>query len=95
MKISFEVGTSEKHQVEFYFNQVWGNLYISIDGQKIMKGFEIIDFEFTKKFNILVGVDEKHYVSIEQERCKVFGGLRKQKYRVFIDKVKIKELHGY
>ncbi len=95
MKFSFEVGTSEKHQVEFYFNQMWGNLYISVDGQKIMKDFEIMDLEFTKKFNIIVGAVEKHYIRIEQERCKIFGGLRKQKYRAFIDEVKVKELHGY
>ena len=74
---------------------MWGNLYISVDGQKVLEDIEIIDLDFTKKFYIIVGTTEKHYVRIEQERCKIFGGLRKQKYRVYIDAEKIKELRGY
>ena len=95
MKLSFDVGISEKHLVVFYFNQMWGNLYITVDGQKIMKDFQVLDFDFTKKFNFIIGVVEKHTVRIEQERYMLFGGLRKQKYRVFIDEEKVKELEGY
>ncbi len=95
MKFSFKVGNTEEHEVEFYFNQIWGNLYISVDGQKIIKDFEFMSFEFTKSFSITIGTEEEHYVRIEQERYKIFGGLRKQKYRAFIDEVIVKELYGY
>lgn len=47
MKFSFKVGNTEEHEVEFYFNRIWENMYILVDGQKIMKDFEIMSFEFT------------------------------------------------
>jgi hypothetical protein len=37
MKLSFEVGISEKHLFIFYFNQIWGNLYIAFKNIRFMQ----------------------------------------------------------
>jgi hypothetical protein len=39
MKLSFEVGTREKHLVDFRWNQMWGSLRIIVDGKIIERRF--------------------------------------------------------
>jgi hypothetical protein len=35
MKLAFDVGETEKHRVEFSWNQFWGTSWIAIDGRKV------------------------------------------------------------
>jgi len=37
LNFDFKVGEIEIHEVEFYFNQFWGNLYIKLDGNIMIK----------------------------------------------------------
>lgn len=85
MNFSFTVGINEQHRVDFSFDQFIGNLEIKVDGQTAIKDFRIASLKLTKRYNFIVGVNEKHHVVIEKKRKLFLAGLRSQQYRVFID----------
>lgn len=85
MKFSFTVGTSEPHRVDFLFDQFLGNLEIKVDGQTVVKDFRMFSLKLTKRYELTVGVKEKHHVVIEKKRKLFLAGIRPQQYRVFID----------
>jgi hypothetical protein len=85
MQFSFTVGINEQHRVDFSFDQFIGNLEIKIDGESAVKDFRFASLKVTKRYDLIVGINEKHQVAIEKTRKLFFGGLRPQQYRVFID----------
>ena len=85
MQFSFMVGVSEKHRVDFSFDQFIGNLEIRVDGQPAVKDFRMLSLSLTKRYELTVGVNEKHHVAIEKRRKLLLAGLRPQQYRIFID----------
>lgn len=85
MQFSFMVGVNEKHQVDFSFDQTWGNLEIRVDGQPAVKDFRMLSLRLTKRYEFIVGVNERHQVVIEKRRKLFLAGLRPQTYRIFID----------
>lgn len=85
MNFSFTVGINEQHRVDFSFDQFIGNLEIKVDGQTAIKDFRIASLKLTKRYDFIVGVNEKHNVVIEKKRKLFLAGLRPQQYRVFID----------
>jgi len=85
MQFSFIVGVTEPHQVDFSFDQFIGNLEIKVDGQTAIKDFRIASLKLTKRYELVVGVNEKHHVAIEKRRKLFLAGMRPQQYRVFID----------
>ena len=85
MKFDFNVGTQEQHHVEFEFDQVLGNLQITVDGNSVVKDLRHFSLSLTKRYEFEVGVKEQHKVAIEKERKLLLAGLRPQKYRVFVD----------
>ena len=36
MKLTFEVGTVEKHRADFFWSQFWGTSFLAVDGKKIL-----------------------------------------------------------
>ena len=85
MQFSFIVGTSERHQVDFSFDQMTGNLEIRVDGQTVVKDFRLFSLSLTKRYEFTVGNQERHQVVIEKKRKLFLAGLRPQQYRIFID----------
>ena len=85
MQFSFIVGAQEKHQVDFSFDQFIGNLEIRIDGQPAIKDFRMFSLSLTKRYEFIVGVDERHQVAIEKKRKLFLAGFRPQQYRIFVD----------
>lgn len=85
MNFSFQVGVAEQHRVDFSFDQFIGNLEIKVDGQTAIKDFRMFSFQLTKRYELMVGVTEKHHVAIEKVRKLFLAGLRPMQYRVFID----------
>ena len=85
MQFSFTVGVNEPHQIDFSFDQVIGNLEIKVDGQTAIKDFRFASLKLTKRYELMVGVNEKHHVAIEKRRKLFLAGLRPQQYRIFID----------
>ena len=95
MKFSFEVGTEERHTVEFYFDSMRGDVSIKVDGDEVVSDFRMFSLSLTKEYRFNVGTREQHTVRIEKERKLFLAGLRKQKYRVFIDDKLVREYEGF
>jgi hypothetical protein len=95
MLFSFEVGQRERHRVEFYFNQMWGNVKITVDDRVVQTDFKMFSFNLVKRYDLVVGDEEVHDVVIEHERKLLFAGFRPYKYRAYVDGKLIHEREGY
>lgn len=85
LTFGFDVGTTERHRVEFRFNQDIGNLRITVDGRPVIRRFEMLSFSTTRNYEFTVGEVEKHSVLIEKTRERLLGGARPQKVVVYVD----------
>ena len=94
MQFSFMVGVTEPHQVDFSFDQFIGNLEIKVDGQTAVKDFRIASLKLTKRYDLVVGVNEKHQVTIEKTRKLFLAGMRPAQYRVFVDGALVQTYEG-
>ena len=73
MKFTLEVGDTEKHLVEFSFNQLSGNLVIRVDDQPVITSTRVFNEPLHEVFTIQVGGKEKSAVRIEKQRKQLFG----------------------
>jgi hypothetical protein len=94
MYFSFEVGVEEKHVVSLDYNQMVGLMSISVDNREVISELNMFSFSLVKAYEFFVGVNERHAVKIEKERKLFLAGLRKQKYRVYVDGHLIREEEG-
>ena len=85
MNFSFTVGNDEQHRVDFSFDQFIGNLEIKVDGQTAIKDFRMFSLKLTKRYELTVGVNERHHVVIEKKRKLFLAGARPQQFRIYID----------
>jgi len=85
MQFSFMVGITEPHRVDFSFDQFAGRLEIKVDGIPIVDEVRTLSVNLTKRYDFVVGLAEKHHVTIEKERKLLLAGLQPQQYRIFID----------
>lgn len=85
MKLTFEVGQSERHRVEFAFNKFWGSLSITVDGKKVVNTLRVGSVSLVKTYEFIVGTNEQHQVRIEKHRELMFAGFRPQKVFAFVD----------
>lgn len=95
MKFSFEVGFEEKHILNVDYNQMVGLLSISVDNREIISELRMFSLSLVKTYEFSVGTNERHAVKIEKERKLFLAGLRKQKYRVYVDGRLIQEYEGF
>ena len=100
MRFAFKLGDAETARVEFYRNPWVGTMRITADGQPVAfvdptRLSTHFDFKWVKRHTFVVGTGERHEVTIEHERPVLWGGLRPNDYRVFVDGRMIGEHHGY
>ena len=81
MKFCLEVGELERHVIEFNFNQLLGELRISVNRLEVKRNVRLFDEPLTETHTLQVGRDERINVRIEKERKLLFG----QKCRVFLN----------
>ena len=81
MKFCLEVGELERHVIEFNFNQLLGELRISVNRLEVKRNVRLFDEPLTETHTLRVGRDERLTVRIEKERKLLFG----QKCRVFLN----------
>jgi hypothetical protein len=65
VQLSFEVGTTERHQVRFSFNKFWGNLRITVD---VVRTVRLASIDLVKRYDFVVGATEQFHVHIEKHR---------------------------
>ena len=73
MRFTVEVGSVEKHVVEFRFNQLVGSLLIEVDNKPVFKSNRIFNEPENEVYNFQVGYMEKASVRIEKRRKQLFG----------------------
>ena len=81
MKFCLEVGELERHVIEFNFNQLLGELRISVNRLEVKRNVRLFDEPLTETHTLRVGRDERINVRIEKERKLLFG----QKCRVLLN----------
>jgi hypothetical protein len=100
MKISFEVGTEEKHRVDFSYHSFSGRTTITVDGESAqLKNPWLLtthfNTEFVKRYEFDIGRKEVHDVVIEHTRPKYFGGFFPHDFVVYLDGAVLQKHHGY
>jgi hypothetical protein len=100
MRFSFEIGKGEKCRVEFYRGPLFGAVTVTANGKLVVfkdpeKLSTHFSFGLVKRFAFIAGEKEPHEVSIEHERPRFLGGLRRNKYRVNVDGKLVEEHYGY
>jgi len=81
MKFCLEVGDSEKHLIEFDFNQLLGELRIRVNHKDVKTQVRLFNEPLTETHTLQFGETELFNVRIEKERKQLFG----QKCRVFLN----------
>jgi hypothetical protein len=85
VRISFEVGVTERHQVLFSFNKFWGNLSITVDNANVVRTVRLASLDLVKRYEFVVGTNEQHHVCIEKHRQRLFAGFRPQPVYAYVD----------
>jgi hypothetical protein len=66
VQFSFDIGDTEKHSVEFEFNQLLGRTLIRVDGQEIQRNRRLFSEPLRQDFEFNVGTKEIVVVRIEK-----------------------------
>lgn len=69
----------------FSFSKFWGGLSILVDGQPVLQELRVLSVELVKRYEFVVGQEERHSVLIEKERKLLFAGFRAQQIRAYVD----------
>ena len=85
MDFTIPVGAAEKHDVHMHFNQWFGQVRITVDGERVAGDWRPFTFRTTRRYEVPVGHEERHDVVIEKRRKAAFGGFRSQTCQVRVD----------
>ena len=73
MKFAIEIGDTEKHHLEYDFNQLLGRLVIKVNEKPIRQSVRFLNKPLLEVFAFAVGDSEESDVRIEKERKALFG----------------------
>lgn len=73
MKFTLEVGSTEKHLIEFNFNQLYGTLVINVDDRSIFQSTRLFNEPVQEVYHFVIDGREKSDVRIEKRRKPLFG----------------------
>ena len=73
MRFNLQVGSTEKHIVEFNFNQLYGTLVIRVDNRPILQSKRIFNEPVHEVYHFVIDGAEKSDVRIEKRRKALFG----------------------
>lgn len=73
MKFMLQVGETEKHLVEFSYNQLAGSLLIKVDKRPIQRSVRLLNEPVHEVYQFVVGQMIKTEVRIEKWRKQLFG----------------------
>jgi hypothetical protein len=73
VKFTIEIGNSEKHRVEYQFNQLLGTLVIKVNETLIKESTRLFNEPIHEVHVFVVGRYEKTTVRIEKERKPLLG----------------------
>ena len=85
LDFEFEVGETERHNVAFQWDQLWGPLKISVDGKPVVQKLGMFSLRRTTGYEFSVGSDETHQVRIAKTRQAPLGGFQAQECVAYVD----------
>jgi hypothetical protein len=85
VQFSFDVGDMELHHVSFSWHQANGEATIIVDGMEVLNETHLFGLKHKSLYCISVGTAERHDVVIEKKTRAMYGGIRKQSFRAFVD----------
>jgi hypothetical protein len=91
MKFTVEIGNEEKQVISYSFNKFWGNVLVTVNGEKVKSDLRLYSLKLSKMYEFTVGTIEKHTIKIEKIRPLVMAGFRSNTYRVYVDGEMFKE----
>ena len=90
VKFAIEIGDTEKHRLEYNFNQLLGSLVIKVNEKPIRKSLRMVNEPVLEVHAFVVGDQEKSEVRIEKERKPLFGC----KNRLYVNNRLVKVFSG-
>src|SRR5262245_35230250 len=90
MRFALNVGDTEKHTVEFKFNQLLGSTVIKVNGQEVKKSVRLFSEPLQERHQVEVGKNERHTVFIEKRRKWLFG----RRFFVYVNQRLVKAVSG-
>jgi Fas apoptotic inhibitory molecule (FAIM1) len=85
LDFEFEVGETERHNVAFEWDQLWGPMTISVDGKRVVRKLGMFTLRRTSGYEFSVGSTETHKVRIEKTRKALVGGFQPQECVTYVD----------
>jgi hypothetical protein len=90
VKFAIEIGDTEKHRLEYNFNQLMGSLVIKVNDKPVKKSVRLINEPVLEVHAFLVGNHEKSSIRIEKERKQLLGC----KNRLYVNNRLVKVFSG-
>ena len=90
MKFVIELGDTEKHRLEYNFNQLLGSLVIKVNEKAVRKSVRLVNEPVLEVHAFVVGDHEKSDVRIEKERKPLLGC----KNRLYVNNRLVKVFNG-
>jgi hypothetical protein len=90
VKFAIEIGETEKHRLEYHFNQLLGSLVIKVNEKPIKKSLRLVNEPVLEIHAFVVGNQEKSDVRIEKERKPLLGC----KNRLYVNNRLVKVFSG-
>ena len=90
MRFTIEIGESEKHRLEYDFNQLLGSMVIKVNDKPIKKSVRLVNEPVLEVHVVVVGKNEKSTVRIEKERKPLMG----HRNRLFVNNRLVKVFEG-
>lgn len=81
MKITLEIGETEKHRFEYNFNQLIGRLVVKVNEVPIQRSVRLINEPTVEIHVFTVGNHEQYNIRVERERKQLIG----HRGRVFVN----------
>ena len=90
MRFAIEIGDTEKHRLEYNFNQLLGSLVIKVNEKAIKKSVRLINEPILEVHAFVIGDHEKSNIRIEKERKPLLGC----KNRLYVNNRLVKVFSG-
>jgi hypothetical protein len=90
VKFAIEIGDTEKHRLEYNFNQLMGSLVIKVNDKPVKESVRLINEPVLEIHAFVVGNHEKSSVRIEKERKQLLGC----KNRLYVNNRLVKVFKG-
>ncbi len=81
MKFTLEVGTQERHQIEFEFNQLLGRSVLKVDGREVFRKNRWFSEPVVESFDIEISGRDQIRLRIVKERKLLVTS----RYKVYVD----------